>query len=298
MNTIFNQEIIYFYSIPFFLSFILFEVLYSYLLRKQLYITGDTLTNLFFAGISMLVDLLVKGLVLLMLSFFYFRRLFDFERDWWYWVSCFIIQDFCYYIAHYVYHRSRFFWAMHVMHHNSEKFNITTGFRANIFEPLTRYVFFIPLAWLGFEPLHIIFVYAVGQMYGTLVHTQSIGKLGLLEWILVTPSHHRVHHASNVKYLDQNMGMVLILWDKIFGTFQREERDEPVKYGLTKPVEDRSPWNMIVHEWRELWQDITQPDLSLTTRLRYIFYPPGWRHDGTSKTSKMLQKELIRNKSV
>lgn len=160
MSDILNKEVIYSYSVLFFLDFIIFEMVYSHPLRRHIYTIGDKLNNLLFSVITMSIDLLIKGLIL------------------WYWIGCFVLQDPCYYIAHYVYHWSRFFWAMHVMHHNSEKFNITTGFRVNIFEPLTRYIFSFLFAGLGFDPLHIIFICVLGQIYSILMHTQSIRKLG------------------------------------------------------------------------------------------------------------------------
>lgn len=293
MEAILNQEVIYLYSIPFFSAIILLEALYSYLGHKDLYTKHDTLTNLIFAVVNILLDLLMKGFSFWVLSFFYHRKLFELSHGWFYWIACFVITDFLYYIHHCVDHKSRFFWAVHVTHHNSDHFNITTGFRSPVFQPLYRYLFFIPAAWMGFEPLHIMFCYALGQIYGTLIHTQSIGKLGPLEWIFITPSHHRVHHACNIKYLDRNMGMVLILWDKIFGTFEKECPEEPVFFGLTSAPEHKNPIFMIFHEWRAIAKDLAQPGLSWSTRFKYIFYPPGWRHEGESFTTKTLQKKKM-----
>ena len=140
-------------------------------------------------------------------------------------------------------------------------------------------------------------MYSITQIYGILIHTQYVGKLGFLEWFLATPSHHRVHHASNIKYLDKNMGMVLIIWDRLFGTFAEEDNsDEPIKYGLTKKLKNpHHPVNMVFHEWVSLKNDLKK-DLPLKTKLAYLFNPPGWSHDGSSKTSKQLREEQTKAK--
>jgi hypothetical protein len=119
--------------------------------------------------------------------------------------------------------------------------------------------------------------------------------MGFLEYFLVTPSHHRVHHASNVKYLDKNMGMFLIIWDKLFGTFQKEEESEPVKYGLTTNIKSYNPLKMVFHEWENIIKDL-QKKTTFKNKLLYIFGPPGWSHDGSTKTSSQLQTEM-QNKS-
>jgi hypothetical protein len=133
-------------------------------------------------------------------------------------------------------------------------------------------------------------MYAATQIYGILIHTQYIGKLGFLEWFLSTPSHHRVHHASNIKYLDKNMGMVLIIWDRLFGTFQKEE--EEVVYGLTSNLKSYDPINMVFHEWKNIFNDLFKKKAPLKAKILYLFGPPGWSHDGSTKTSRELRNEL------
>src|SRR6185295_952441 len=135
-----------------------------------------------------------------------------------------------YWLLHFVDHKCRFFWAIHVTHHSSEEYNLTTGFRSSVFQPFYRTIYFLPLPFLGFHPLDILFMYAATQLYGVLVHTEWNLRLGWLEHLLVTPSHHRVHHASNGRYIDKNMGMVFIVWDKIFGTFAPEDPADPPRY--------------------------------------------------------------------
>ena len=158
-----------------------------------------------------------------------------------------------------------------------------------MFQPLYRFIYFIPLSLIGFDPLDVMFIYAATQIYGILIHTKTVGKLGFLEWFMSTPSHHRVHHASNIKYLDKNMGMLFIIWDRLFGTFAKEE--ETVVYGLTTNIETHNPITMVFHEWQAILKDIKQ-QTSLKNKLLYMFGPPGWSHDGSRKTSSQLRKEL------
>ncbi|RBW62992.1 sterol desaturase family protein [Tenacibaculum sp. E3R01] len=298
MFDILNQDTLYFWSAPFFILIILIEMYFSYKAKAKNYEFKDTATNVYFALANFSLDLLMKTFSFLVMGLCFKYRFITWENPTVYWLLAFIGQDFLYYIHHYVDHHSRFFWAVHVTHHNSEFYNISTGFRSPVFQPLFRYMFFLPLAFVGIEPLHIMFAYAMNQNYGTLCHTNFIkSKLGLWGYIFVTPSHHRVHHASNTKYLDKNMGMVLIIWDRMFGTFKAEEKEteyEKIKYGLTSEIKDKGPINIVLHEWKEIFKDffVRKKKLPLSTRLKYVFMPPGWSHDGSTKTSKELQKDL------
>jgi sterol desaturase/sphingolipid hydroxylase (fatty acid hydroxylase superfamily) len=206
-----------------------------------------------------------------------------------YWSVLVLAEDFMFYWMHRVDHYCRFFWAVHVTHHSSEEFNLTVGFRSSVFQPLYRFVWFIPIALVGFDPLDIMFMYAATQIYGILIHTKTVGKLGPLEWVLSTPSHHRVHHASNIKYLDKNMGMILIIWDRVFGTFAKEE--EEVVYGLTTDIKTYNPITMVFHEWKAIYEDLNK-QTSFKNKIMYVFGPPGWSHDGSRKTSSQLRAEL------
>lgn len=299
MNDLLNQEVLYAWSIPFFAIIILSEILISYYVKRKNYTFKDTATNIYFALINISLDLLMKGFSFFIMGLCYHYRIFTWENHGWiYWIFAFVFQDFLYYFHHYIDHHSRFFWAVHVTHHNSEFYNISTGFRSPVLQPLYRYFFFLPIAFLGVEPLHIMFAYAMNQNYGTLCHTNFIkSKLGWWGKVFITPSHHRVHHASNTKYLDKNMGMVLIIWDKIFGTFQAEEDEteyEKLKYGLTSPLEDKGPINIIFHEWKAIFKDffVNKKNLPLGIRLKYVFMSPGWSHDGSSQTGRELQRDL------
>jgi sterol desaturase/sphingolipid hydroxylase (fatty acid hydroxylase superfamily) len=204
-----------------------------------------------------------------------------------------IAEDFMFYWLHRVDHFCRLFWAVHVTHHSSEEFNFTVGFRSSVFQPLYRFIYFIPLSLIGFKGIDIMFAYSATQIFGILVHTQTVRKLGFLEYILVTPSHHRVHHGSNARYLDKNMGMFLIIWDKMFGTFQAEEESDPVKYGLTTKLDSYNPLTMVFHEWHQIFKDLKEKKAPLRAKLMYIFGPPGWSHDGSRKTSAQMREEFF-----
>ena len=289
------EEILLLISTPFMVVLILAEMIYSHYHHKALYTGKDTAINLMCTTLNFLNDLLFRVVTLGVLSWVNGFSLLSFdEKTWIYWVLLFFAQDFAYYVLHYVDHYVRFFWASHVTHHSSEKFNFSVAIRSSVFQPYYRFLYFIPLALMGFEAFDIVFMYAATQVYGFWVHTETVGKLpNWFEFIFVTPSHHRVHHASNVEYLDSNMGMVLIIWDRIFGTFRPELDNVKVRYGLTKNLDSFHPIKVVFHEWKAISSDIKKSD-KLKDKLMYIFGPPGWSHDGSSSTSKQLRaKENI-----
>ncbi|MFM9911596.1 MAG: sterol desaturase family protein [Chitinophagaceae bacterium] len=288
-----KEQLIILISTPFYLILIGIELLLSNYQHQKLYTWRDTAANVYLMLANSLIDLLIRGMYLGLLIFTFENRLFQFTNPVVYWVMLFILEDFLYYWLHRFDHEIRFFWAVHVTHHSSEQMNFTVGFRSSVFQPLYRFFYFIPLAWFGFQPLDILFVFAATQIWGIFVHTKLINKMGWLEYILVTPSHHRVHHASNTKYLDRNMGMFLIVWDKLFGTFQPELPDaeyQPIRYGLTKPLEKETPSTIVFHEWDNIRKDINQQGIGWKEKFNYVFGPPGWSHDGSKLTSEQLRQ--------
>ena len=269
----------------------LVEMGLSYWENRKYYEKRDTFVNIYLTSIAVVTNLLVKTSTFFMLSFAYQFRLFQIHNVYLYWFVLVVVQDFLYWVLHYTGHYCRFFWAMHVTHHSSEHFNLTTGFRSTVFEPFYRTFFYLPLALMGFNAIDILYAYLITQLYGNIVHTQY--KIALPKWygwLFVTPAHHRVHHASNIPYLDKNMGMMLILWDRLFGTFRDEDLSEPVKYGLTKQPEDMGPVNIIFHEWKALLHDVKQAP-GFRNKLGYLLNPPGWSHDGSTQTARVLQRE-------
>lgn len=288
----FRELILIYTTTPIYAIVIGLEIYYSHKHHRGLYSTRGTLSNVYLTALNMGLDFLMRTACLFVLNYFFQFRLVDtYTNPIVYWALLFICEDFMYYWLHRIDHYCRFFWAVHVTHHNSEEYNLTVGFRSSVFQPLYRFIYFIPLSFLGFKGIDIMFIYSATQIFGILVHTQTVGKLGFLEYFMVTPSHHRVHHASNARYLDKNMGMVLIIWDKLFGTFQKEEDKDPVKYGLTSNINSFNPGKMVFHEWANIFNDLKKKS-SLKDKFMYVFGPPGWSHDGSRKTSAQLRAEL------
>ena len=267
------------------------EMWFSYRENRHYYQKRDTFTNIYLTTLAFILNLAVNGSTFFLLSFAYGYRLFQIHNTVLYWLVLVTVQDFLYWVLHYTGHYCRLFWAMHVTHHSSEHFNFTTGFRSTVFEPLYRTFFYLPLAFMGFNAVDILYAYLITQLYGNLVHTQY--NVPLPKWygyIFVTPAHHRVHHASNIPYLDKNMGMLFIVWDRLFGTFCNEDPAEPVKFGLNKQPEDLGPVNVLFHEWKALLADVRQAPGAIN-KVKYLLNPPGWSHDGSTQTAKVLQRE-------
>jgi sterol desaturase/sphingolipid hydroxylase (fatty acid hydroxylase superfamily) len=189
----------------------------------------------------------------------------------WSFLALFVLQDFLYYFFHRAHHRIRWMWCSHVVHHSSERLNLSTALRQSLTYPLSgMWAFWLPLTWLGFEPDHVVLMVGLSLAYQFFVHTEAVGKLGALEWVFNTPSHHRVHHGKNAQYIDRNYGGILIIWDRLFGTFA-EEQEKP-EYGIVRQVHSHNPLFLTFHEWMEMGRDVW------TTRdLRFLWKPPEWR---------------------
>lgn len=296
-----KEQLLILISTPLYLFVIGLELFLSHLHKQKSYTWKDTLQNVYLMLVNAGLDLLFRVIYIgIILSFFYDLRFAQpIQNPWIYWIVLLVFEDFMYYWLHRVDHSVRLFWATHVTHHSSPMFNLTVGFRSSVMEPLYRFIYFIPIALCGFQPVDIAFIYAATQIWGILVHTERINKLGWLEYILVTPSHHRVHHGSNPKYLDKNMGMFLIIWDKLFGSFQPElssEEYQPIKYGLTTPLKKETAAAIIFHEWTNIGRDLRKKGLTLKQRWHYLFGPPGWSHDGSTYTSEQLRRIEEANK--
>lgn len=289
----FSEAVVLKFAIPIYALIIGFEIFYSYWHEKKYYSAKGTIANVYLSLLNGGLDLIVRAAGVAVLWFFYQFKFVQIDKNLhpvFYWTALLIGQDFLFYWLHRVDHYCRLFWAIHVTHHSSEEFNFTVGFRSSVFQPLYRFIYFIPLSFLGFNPFDVLLMYAITQIFGILIHTKTVGKLGPLEWFMSTPSHHRVHHASNIRYLDKNMGMVFIIWDRIFGTF--EEEKEEVVYGLTSNIKSYNPINMVFHEWANIWNDLRKKKAPLKAKFMYVFGPPGWSHDGSTKTSAQLRAEL------
>jgi sterol desaturase/sphingolipid hydroxylase (fatty acid hydroxylase superfamily) len=210
---------------------------------------------------------------------------------WWSWLLLFFAEDLCYYWFHRTHHEVRLLWAAHVNHHTSQYFNLSTALRQPWFTPLTGPIFWLPLALLGYPVAMIVTAQALSLMYQFWIHTEVVRRLPWpLEWLLNTPSHHRVHHGKNAAYLDRNHGGVLILWDRLFGTFAPEDERDRVHYGITRDLESFNPLRIATHELLDMLQDVRRAP-SFKAALCYVLAPPGWSPDGTTKTAAQLRRE-------
>ncbi|MBL4673248.1 MAG: sterol desaturase family protein [Arenicella sp.] len=193
---------------------------------------------------------------------------------WWSWVLAVIAVDFSYYWMHRIEHERRIFWAVHSVHHSSEEYNLTTALRLSWMESLYEWIFFIPLLLIGFDAVQVLGALLIVVLYQTWIHTERVGKLRWLDGILNTPSVHRIHHANNEAYIDKNYGGILILWDRLFGTYEVES-ETPV-YGMTVQLGSSNPLTINFQEFRSIYTDVTQAN-DFSNRLSYVFGRPGWQ---------------------
>jgi sterol desaturase/sphingolipid hydroxylase (fatty acid hydroxylase superfamily) len=216
----------------------------------------------------------------------------EIPNTWWTFLLCFVLDDFRFYVHHRICHRVRWGWAMHVVHHSSTNFNMPIALRQSWMKHFTGTMMLkIPLILIGFDPVLVIFCGVLNATYQFFLHTETIDRMPRwFEYIFNTPSHHRVHHGRNAKYLDVNYAGTLIIWDRMLGTFVEEDRAEPVDYGLVKNLDTYNPVTILTHEYVGIAKDVTQRGLNLWQRLCYIFAPPGWSHDGSRLGSKDIKR--------
>jgi sterol desaturase/sphingolipid hydroxylase (fatty acid hydroxylase superfamily) len=278
MMELFKDSVLFLFAAPAYLVLIGVEVVASYLHDRHYYTVKGTLTNAFLATVNVGLDVAMRAAWFAVLAWVHQYHRFRVGNSWSYWLALLVLQDFLFYWLHRVDHACRLFWAVHVTHHSSAEFNLTVGFRPSVLQPLYRFAWFLPLALLGFRPEDVLLMYSVTQLFGVLVHTRFVGRLGFLEWFLCTPSHHRVHHGVNPQYVNRNLGMVFIVWDRLFGTFTPEE--EEVRFGLVGQPPTHRPVRVISHEWQAIWGDLRKA-ARLRDRLMYVLGPPGWRPGAT-----------------
>lgn len=261
-------------SIPIFFILIGIELVVERLSHRKLYRLPDSIANLSCGITSQLSGLFMRVLAIGVYEVIYSQAaLFHLEKNWVYWVALILLVDLAYYWAHRMSHEINLFWGGHVVHHQSEEYNLSVALRQSSFQVVWTFAFNLPLAVIGFDTLDFALISALNTLYQFWIHTETINKMGWLEYVFNTPSHHRVHHGRNPKYIDKNHAGSLIIWDKMFGTFQAEE-ERPV-YGITKPL---NSWNAVwanvnhyatmaselkmIHSWRD--------------KIRYLFNKPGW----------------------
>ena len=258
------------------LGFILLEYLISRLARLDNHDLAESAASFGVALGQNLVRALEAGLVALPFAFAYQHRLFDFVSITpLALVALFFATEFVYYWHHRASHRVRWLWANHAVHHSATRLNLTAAVRLGWTGSISgHFLFFLPLAWIGFHPLAIVAVLGLNLAYQFFIHTELVRHLGPLEWVLNTPAHHRVHHASNEDCLDRNYGGVLIIFDRLFGTFAEAPVDQPLRYGLAGREPSLNPVRIALEEWAYLFRDVRRAG-SLKVRLTVLFGPPG-----------------------
>jgi alkylglycerol monooxygenase len=262
-------------AIPIYFMLIGIELLADQFQRARTYRLNDALTNISCGTGQQVVGVFLKVLAIGVYTFVYENfRMFEIPPTWAAFVAVFILDDLAYYWAHRMSHEINLFWnGGHVVHHQSEDYNLSVALRQGWFQVVFTFPFTLPLALLGFSPVQLVMAHGINLLYQFWIHTEKIDKLGFLEWFMNTPSHHRVHHGRNPQYIDKNHAGVFIIWDRMFGTFQAEE-ERPV-YGITTPT---ASWNPIWVQFKGLTQVFAQvaQTAGLINKLKVLFYKPGW----------------------
>jgi len=281
------------YAVPAFVILVIMEMLWARRKAPEKYEPRDTLTSLALGTGSTVAGALTGAFVFSLAMWLYNQRLFDIGWAWWAWPLCFVLDDLAYYWAHRAGHRVRWFWASHVNHHSSQHYNLSTALRQTWtgFFAL-GFIFRIPLAFIGFHPAMLLFVGALNLIYQFWIHTEAIGKFPRwFEYVMNTPSHHRVHHATNPQYLDRNYAGTFIIWDRLFGTFTEEVDGEKIRYGIVRQLGTFNLLWSVFHEWVGIAQDVwTAP---WRHKLSYMWRPPGWSHDNSRDTSDTIRERWL-----
>ena len=284
------------YAIPFFVLAMLLEFFVASTKNIKSYTAKDAFSSIAMGLGNVFIGLVSKLFVFAALYYVYENfRVFTIPITWWSFIILIFLDDFSYYWFHRTSHENRFFWASHVVHHSSKHYNLSTALRQTWTGSFYSFIFWLWLPLIGFHPGIIIFQMSISLLYQFWIHTELIQKTPKwIEFFFNTPSHHRVHHGSNPIYLDRNHAGILIIWDKLFGTFQPELKSEKVKYGLVVNIKTYNPIFIAFNEWGALYKDINTKNISVRNRIRYLYKPPGWKHDGTGKLSTDLKKEWLK----
>ncbi|WP_194745606.1 sterol desaturase family protein [Thermaurantiacus tibetensis] len=285
-------------AIPLFVALVLLEMVAVRLRGVGAYEWRDAGASLALGLGSTVAGALVAAPVAGVAAFAYQFRLFDIPFAWWAFLLAFVADDLAYYWFHRTAHRVRWFWASHVVHHSSQHYNLTTALRQTWtgFVSLS-FLFRLPLFLLGFPPEMVVFVAGLNLVYQFFIHTEQVGRLPrLVEAVLNTPSHHRVHHATNPRYLDRNFGGVFIVWDRLFGTFEPERADDRPRYGIIRNLPTLNPLWAAVHEWVALVRDLARARTP-GAALGLAFGPPGWKPDDRSLTADAIRAAFVREQA-
>ncbi len=285
------------FAIPFFILAMLLEMYITAKQHIKTYEVKDAFSSIAMGLGNVFIGFLSKAIVLLAFFWIYDNfRLFTIPVVWWSFILIFFADDFSYYWFHRISHESRLFWASHVVHHSSQKYNLSTALRQTWSGGFYSFIFWLWMPLLGFHPAMILLQMSISLLYQFWIHTETIDRMPKwFESIMNTPSHHRVHHGSNPLYLDRNHAGILIIWDKLFGTFQPELKEEKVIYGLVVNIETYNPVKIAFLEWQNMFKDVFSGEKSLKNRFLYFIKPPGWLHDGSGKLSNDLRREWLKN---
>ncbi len=277
------------YAVPGFVLLVAAEMVIARFRDRSRYEPRDTLTSLMLGLGSTVAGALSAGLVYALAMWVWRFRIFDIGWQYYWFVIAFVLDDLAYYVFHRSAHRVRWFWASHVIHHSSQHYNLSTALRqtwTGFFS--IAFLFRLPLFLIGFPPAMIFFVAGVNLIYQFWIHTEVIGRMPRwFEAVMNTPSHHRVHHATNPRYLDRNYAGVFIVWDRMFGTFEPERDDDRPRYGIVHQLGSFNVLWAAFHEWIGIARDVWRAPWS--AKAGYIWRPPGWSHDDSRDTSETLK---------
>ena len=282
---------ILYYAIPGFVILLSIEAWFSYRENKHLYETKDTWSSLAMGIGNVLTGFVTKAMIFGLFTLLYKWRIFTLDdTKWWFWVLLFFADDFSYYWFHRTAHNVNWFWASHVVHHSSEHYNLAAALRQTWTGNATgSFLFWAWMPLIGFHPVWVLLMQQISLIYQFWIHTETVRQCPKwVEFIFNTPSHHRVHHGTDLKYLDKNHGGILIIWDRIFGSFQPEE-ERPV-YGLTKNINSFNPFVIAFSTWAELFKKAFRSG-SFKNAIKYFVQPPGWSHDGSTKTVRQMMRD-------
>ena len=277
------------YAIPLFILAIIAEMIWARRRRPNAYEPRDTLNSLLLGTGSTVIGGLTAVVVVGALAWLYQHRIATIGWAWWAWIACFVLDDFNYYWAHRSGHRVRWFWAAHINHHSSQHYNLSTALRQTWTGLFTlSFAFRIWPAFIGFPPAMLLTCGAINLVYQFWIHTEAIGRMPRwFEALFNTPSHHRVHHATNPLYLDRNYAGVFIVWDKLLGSFQAERPGDVLHYGIVRQLGSFSLVWSAFHEWAGIAQDLVRAPWRY--KLSYLLREPGWSHDDSRDSSAAIR---------
>jgi sterol desaturase/sphingolipid hydroxylase (fatty acid hydroxylase superfamily) len=279
------------YAVPFFILLIIAEMIYTRMTGRTHYDAKDSAASLLMGFGNQIAGLATGIIAVATLAWSSQFALFDLGYAWWVFFLCFFAEDLSYYWTHRISHERRWFWASHVIHHSSQHYNLSTALRQTWTGNLGLvFLFRVPLVLVGFPPEMVALFGGISLVYQFWIHTEAIGRMGPLEWVLNTPSHHRVHHATNPRYLDANYAGVLIIWDRMFGTYVPEDDAERPVYGILSNLNTFNPFRIAFHEWAGIARDVLSAK-SLKDVGGFLLGPPGWSPDASRKTSAMVKAE-------